>query len=347
MSEFLIFIIRKKWRRLPVVVLCLLIAIFILTQTNVVFHYPVKNANDLYLLEKSVERDYLYVEKTENEISYELKNRIKVVIDSGTLEPDTLIVFKAMYDDIDKYPLEDFIKKYKSDKAAYAYLSKNKSEINMEYKTYDEVNMSLLYATQNLAYQKEFQANYLTYVQAIIGFLMIAYVILIIKDDDRYRIRESINISYYNYSKYYIVQILTLLLPLSIFVYIFGLGINLYSYLKFVLAGYNIKYLPMTGSFILYFIPTLLCFSSILILIISTFKNYLSVIPFYIIYVIFNVTPNAMNLPKVFQYFRILHRLDIKCDMDTSHLIVKQLIVVIISIILFCISYTKQRRVLN
>ncbi len=342
MIRFLIFNIRKKWKRIPLVILLAVLTIFIFTQVGAIFHYPVKNDVDIHKLEESGETKYLYIKKTDNEIKKQLKSNIEKTIKNNTYGNTSINSLKTILKELDYYDLDELVNKSKEDNASYAYLIDKLQEIQMEYKSHSEINKALLGNTGNKGYQMEFQKNYITYIQAIIAFLLIVFVVIIFEEDNKYRIRESLKITSNKYLKFFTTQLCTVLIPIVIFTYTLGIGLNVYSYMKFYFAGYNIVYLPMTMKYCLYFIPSLICFTSVLILIISKVKNYMSVIPLYLIWIIFNITPRATKLPEIFEYLIVLHRLDVG-SLYESHILIKQLFTILASIIMLVLSYNKKK----
>lgn len=342
MIKFLFFNIKKKWKRIPLIFLLVLLMVFIFTQTGEIFHYPVKSDLDLQKLEEYGENNYLYKNKTYSEIKKELKNNIEKTITDNTDGSDNLSSLKELLKDLDYYDLDELIEKSKKDNVSYAYLKNTIQEIKMEYKSYSAINKDLLESTKNKGYQIEFQKNYITYIQAIIAFLLIPFIIIIFEEDDRYNIRESMKITSNKYLKFFIAELCTVLIPIIIFTYTLGVCLNLYSYFKFYFAGYDIEYLPMTTKYFLYFIPSLICFTSVLILIISKAKNYMSIMPLYLVWIIFNITPRATKLPVIFESLIVLHHLDTNI-LNENNIIIRQVLIVIISIIIFIISYIKRK----
>ncbi len=342
MIEFLFFNIKKKWRRIPLIILLAILMVFIFTQIGEIFHYPVKSDVDIHKLEEYGETSYLYIKKTDAEIKKQLKHNIEKTIKDDTAGDDILGGLKSLLKDLDYYDLDELIEKSKKDNVSYAYLKNNIQEIKMEYKSYNVINNDLLENTKNKGYQIEFQKNYITYIQAIIAFLLIVFIIIIFEEDDRYNIRESMKITSSKHLKFFITELCTVLIPIIIFTYILGVCLNLYSYFKFYFEGYNIEYLPLTTKYCLYFIPTLICFTSVLIFIISKAKNFISIIPLYLVWIIFNITPRATKLPKIFESLIVLHRLDTNI-LNESNIIIRQVLIVVISIIILVLSYNKRK----
>lgn len=341
MIKFLIFNIIKKWKRIPLIILLVMIMLFIFTQIGEIFHYPVKNDMDLYKLEEYGKNDLLYIKKTECEIKKELKNNIEKSITDNDIA-DISSKLKALLKDLDYYSLDELVEKNKKDNVIYAYLKSTLQEIKMEHKSYVIINNDLLKTTNNKGFQVEFQKNYITYIQAIIVFLLIVFVIFIFEEDDRYNIRETMKITSNNYLKFFITELCTVLIPIVIFTYTFGICLNLYSYFKFYASGYYIEYLPMTTKYCLYFIPTLICFTSVLILITSEVKNYISIIPLYLVWTIINITPRATKLPAIFENLMVLHRLDTKV-VNENNIVIRQVIILAISIFILMVSYKKRK----
>ncbi|MBS4455566.1 hypothetical protein [Tuanshanicoccus lijuaniae] len=342
MIKFLIFNIKKKWRRIPLLILLAVLMVFIFTQIGEIFHYPVNSDVDLHKLEGYGENSYLYKKKTDSEIKKELKNNIEKTISDNTNDADNLSRLKELLEDIDNYDLDELIEKSKRDNVAYTYLINSMQEIKMEYQSYNAINKELLSNTKNKGYQVEFQKNYITYIQAIIAFLLIVFIIIIFEEDDRYNIRESMKITSNNYLKFFITELCTVLVPIIIFTYTLGVCLNVYSYFKFYVAGYDIEYLPMTTKYCLYFIPSLICFTSVLILIISRTKNYMSIIPLYLVWIIFNITPRATKLPMIFESIIVLRRLDTNI-LNEDNIIIRQVFIVVISIIILILSYNERK----
>ncbi|MCF0126166.1 MAG: hypothetical protein HUJ68_10520 [Clostridia bacterium] len=343
--KLLLFNIRKKWKRIPVLILLGILSVFICTQEKAIFHYPVRNDADIHKLEECGERDFLYIEKTDDEVKSQLRQIIEKTIDTNN-EDDNIKRFQKLLVEIDDYSIDELIDNNREDGVVYAYLMNSINEIDDEYEEADNINNELLEKTHNQGYQIEFQNNYITYTQAIIAFLLIVFVILIVDEDERYRIRESMGITADRYLHFYYMQLCTLIVPIIVFTYALGAGLNFYSYMKFYIAGYYINYVPISVRYWSCFVPTLLCFSSVLIYIVYKVKNYMSVMPVYLMWVIFNVTPHATRVPVFLEHLIVLKRLDMG-DITDNHFVFKRVLIVIVSLLIYVISYRKNLEEIN
>lgn len=198
-----------------------------------------------------------------------------------------------------------------------------------------EINENILLQTSGYGYQQDFQNKYITYGSAILGFLLIALAYFFIKTDDNIHSRDLYSHLVGGRNKYFRLQFLTLTLPLLIFFYIIGCGINLFSYFRFYNAGLSITYLPFAIKFVAFFIPNIMIFAGVSAAMMIAFEKSSQVIPVYLLWCVMNITPQATKISGVLENLFFFKRLDFTNIIITDNVIMEQMIGVAVSILIF------------
>ena len=96
-------------------------------------------------------------------------------------------------------------------------------------------------------------------------------------------------------TKYILNRYLGIFIPFMLYLYLFGLILNLISVFRFIGSGYNVLYTPFISYFVIYLLPTTFFFSSLIMLLMLLIRKVVAVFPIYILYIIFNMTPGVFN----------------------------------------------------
>lgn len=333
--DLLTFKIKKQWLRLIPIILSLISIIFIAFQLSGIFHFPLKNNSDFDFLNSNGEREYLFEKRSETELNEATINYFNNRIKAGDVKEKKV---KKAIDSISEIGVYKTLEKYKDDKYIYSWMMAGIKQSELAPLSVEKVNAKIIKETNGYGYQKDFQNKYITYTQAIFGFLIIAYAFFFIKSDEYNNSLDIYHVSVGSKLKYYIIQIMTLILPIIVIQYILGLVMNVYTYHRFIRNGYDILYLPFTYKFVLYFVPTVLCFCAVSVFIINVFKRSTVLIPLYLIWIVFNITPQALNDNSFFKTVVVLKRLDFG-NYVHDNIIFEQFMVVLFSIFVFILAY--------
>lgn len=351
MLEFLIFSIRKKWKNSALLFIFLGIVIFLASQLTSVLYYPVRNTQDILNLEKVGEGEKIYIDKSVTQKKLELIQLIEKEIKKEDVSEDNKKNFLEFITDLENNNIEHTARKYNKDetKQIYAFIMQNLNSINKEYNNPEEINKALNIISNNHGYQIKLQNMYITYLQAILGFTLVPIVLFMVQQEKKQSIKESLVISAYSNKKHFVNLLLTIIIPIIIFGFVVGEMINIFSYLKFILNGYNISYTSLLPKYVLFCVPSILCFSSVLIFLMYSFNSYISLIPLYLMWIIFNITPNATDIPKFIQNTLVFCRLD-SLNINpvvTQIVVLRQLLICIASIGILILTYFLERSFKN
>ncbi len=138
-----------------------------------------------------------------------------------------------------------------------------------------------------------------------------------------------------------------MLIPCIVYTYLVGVILNFYSYIRFKIFGFNIKYSFVAKPFFVSFVPTIMVCMVILIVLYNIFKdNFVGTIPLYLAWVIMNITPKAFRMPDFLYRLIVLERLDGIQSSIYSYTTIQRIIILIVSIVMLGLSYLlrKERR---
>lgn len=225
--------------------------------------------------------------------------------------------------------------KYADDPLVSAWLSASIENSRYVERQPDETNENLLELTDGFGYQRIFQNKYITYLGAILSFIIVGLAYYFINLDDKVRSREIYSHLLGSKKRYFYHQYLAMVIPMIVIFYLLGLILNAYSYSSFIGAGYDIPYLPFIIAYAMFFVPPILLFSSVAAFIVVALKKSMSFIPLYMLWCVMNISPDALAGGKFFDLFVFFKRLDAEPISLTPRLIGIQLAGVIISFAIF------------
>ena len=297
-----------------------------------VFKYPVNDNGDIDFLLSHGEREYLYLEATDEEQQLLAIEYLRNVVSTENVYAEKL---NEAIDEIEKDGLSNAIERYQNDKYILPWLNMAISASKQRLLSQTEINENILKKTSGYGYQLDFQNKYITYESAILGFLLIALAYYFIKTDDHIHSRDLYSYLIGGKNKYFRLQFLTLTLPILILFYIIGCGINLFSYLRFQNAGLQITYLPFFIKYAAFFVPNTMIFAGVSSAIMIAFEKSSQVIPAYLLWCVMNITPHATRINGVLEKLFFFKRLDFANITITDKVIIEQLISVAVSIFIF------------
>ncbi|MCR4568488.1 MAG: hypothetical protein K5769_10570 [Pseudobutyrivibrio sp.] len=318
-----------------------LYTIIVCNQLKDVSKYPLTSKMDVYELAEMGETDYILKDLTEKQLKESVKKELEKQITSSN---ET--VLSNVIAQLEEYGVEELRNKYR-DSEYYLWVDASISNAKNQYDSIDNINNRIMDTNDNLGYQVDIQKKYITYSQAVWAFILIAYIYFFINDNQKIEIIETKKIIGRNRFKYYIYDLFAMLIPCIVYTYLVGVILNFYSYIRFKIFGFNIKYSFVAKPFFVSFVPTIMVCMVILIVLYNIFKdNFVGTIPLYLAWVIMNITPKAFRMPDFLYRLIVLERLDGIQSSIYSYTTIQRIIILIVSIVMLGLSYLlrKERR---
>ncbi|WP_064203307.1 hypothetical protein [Brevibacillus brevis] len=293
--RLLAFEIKQQIRSLTFILVLCIFAIFIATQMNGVFHYPVYTNKDIKALEKSGELEYLFVPASEEELKSSTIQYLKNKIDNGSIPAEKA---KDIGDVIQLLRGQSFINVYTAmqhDEYIIQWLNVGKSQFGQKVGSVEEVNNNLRTAIETQGYGSKLYEKYVTYMQICATFLIFPIFLLLFTRDSSSNMSEILYVQPLSSIRYILCRYFGALVPLLIFFYGFGIVLNVISTTRFARAGWGVAYTFFLSDFMVYILPTVVFLSALVMFLMILFKKAIAVFPIYIAYILFNVTPGAFE----------------------------------------------------
>lgn len=147
-------------------------------------------------------------------------------------------------------------------------------------------------------------------MQIIAALIIFPLFIFLFTRDYRHGMYEMVYAQPIHSSKYIISRYFGAFIPLTLYLYGFGLILNVISASRFITAGYAYQYTAFFPVFITYLLPTIFFFSSLIMLLMLLIKKVVAVFPLYVIFVLINVTPDVFGVGDLIGAIRPIIRLD-------------------------------------
>ena len=346
--NYIIKSIRCRCKHIVIILFFLIYSGFILAQMGVVRFIPVKSEMDIKHLEQEGEDEYLYKELSDKEVATAFCEEINAVIKQENIYEKWNVVGQQALEKIESgSSVEAVLKEYESS-TEYEWLKSRYDLAKKEYAKPEEINKRIMEENNNFGYQIDVQNNYLTYSQAILGFLLIAYVYFFMVDNQKEDIIETRKIVGSDRFKYYIYDLLVMIIPIIVYTYLFGVILNIYSYVRFKVDGFPIKYFVTTEKYGTVFLPTIIAYIAVLVLLISIFKeNFGVTVPIYLAWVIMNLTPNVFKNHKLLSKITVVNRLDgvqTIVDYDVGRRVIILILASLILVFSYRFQYKKRKK---
>lgn len=338
--ELIKFECKKHITSFTFLIIFTILTIFSITQIGEIFHIPINNEKDLSILNKIGERDLILIPYTDNELKNKSLNFIQKNISEGNIPETVATQFEPVIMMLQSkdYSFEDIFTTMKNNELIFPWLVACKSQFSAYLGSVEEVNSNIKISLGNKGYSQRLYIKYVTYMQVITSFLIFPIFILMFIRDYKYSMYEIIYSQPTISTQYLLCRFFSIFIVIAIYLYVFGLILNIISIVKFINAGYIYKYTPFIGYYIIYILPTLFFLSSLIMLLILLIKKVIAIFPLYILYLIFNVTPHAFNSKLiVLKFINPIIRLD-GAPIGIDIIIINRIIYCILSIIILVIS---------
>lgn len=271
--------------------------VFAVSQLTEVFHMPVKSEHDIQALDKSGERDYIFLKSTEDEMRTLSAQFLKQRIEDGSIPQNVVAEFDKVFEMLKSgtQSFDDVLSRMQGNKTVSPWLLACKAQFGQKLGNVQAVNQMILSGLGNAAYSPKLYEKYATYIQIIASLIIFPLFLFLFSRDYRHGMYEIVYSQPINSNKYLIVRYLGGFLPLMLYLYGLGFILNLISAARFATMGYAYKYTLFFPYFMTYIFPTVFFFSTFLMVLMLLIKKITAVFPLYIIFVILNVSPNVFG----------------------------------------------------
>ena len=324
--------VKLRYKPPQIIALLIVSVLFVLTQILAVFKFPVEREDDIAFLEAQGERQYLYGETAQEERQMLAAAYLRDIVARENVDAKKL---NPVIDLIEKAGLANAMEQYKNNDYVSPWLHMAFNSAKQKLLSPAEINENILLQTSGYGYQQDFQNRYITYSSAVLGFLLIALAYSFIKVDDHIHSRDLYSHLLGSRTRYFRLQFLTVTLPILLFFYLIGFGINLLSFLRFHHAGLPIIYLPFAIKFITFFVPNIMIFASVSAAIMIALEKSSQLVPVYLLWCVMNITPRASRISGVLEKLFFFKRLDFTNIRITGKVIAEQITGLAVSILIF------------
>ncbi len=278
-------------------IVIIIFAIFAVSQLTEVFHMPVKSKQDIQALDKSGERDYLFVKNTDDEIKTLSVQFLKQRIEDGSIPQDIVSQFDKVFEMLESSTqnFDDVLLEMQDNKTVSPWLLACKAQFGQRFGNVQEVNQMMVSDLGDTGYSPKLYEKYATYIQIIASLIIFPLFLFLFTRDYHHGMYEIVYSQPMNSSQYLIIRYLGAFIPLMLALYGLGFILNLISAARFATMGYAYDYTFFSPYFMTYIFPTVFFFSALLMLLMLLIKKVTAIFPLYIIFVILNVTPDMFG----------------------------------------------------
>ena len=337
---------KKQITSFPFIITLVLLTVFSFTQMSEVFHIPVNSESDIQALDRAGERDFIDVSNTDEELKEKTSQYLEQMISAGTISDENAKEFEPVLTMLkdDNYTFDDIYLAMKDNSYIFPWLMASKSQFGNRLGTVDEVNSNIQAELGTKGYSPILMEKYITYVQGISAFLIFPLFLLLLIRDYRSNMYEVVYAQPLSPTKYILNRYLGIFIPFMLYLYLFGLILNLISVFRFIGSGYNVLYTPFISYFVIYLLPTTFFFSSLIMLLMLLIRKVVAAFPIYILYIIFNMTPGVFN--DTSSWIRLANPI-IRLDGDAitiSSLIVNRSFYIVLGVVFLLLSCNVYRQ---
>ncbi|MBN1068238.1 hypothetical protein DVW02_09655 [Clostridium botulinum] len=344
-----LFEIKKQITSISFIIITSIFIIFAITQMGGIFHYPVRNNQDITYLKEHGENDYLHVNASLEELRTNTIDHLNRTISQDQMKKEDANVIKNLITKMEQENLS-FDQAYKilskENPDLISWLDACKAQFGHKVGTIDEINQNMKITLDGKGYSTIFFEKYVTYMQLICAILILPLFVLLFTKDVRHNMNEIISIQPISAIRYILCRYIGCLLPVLLIVYILGLAMNFYIIHRFQTAGWQINYEFFFKDYMTFIVPTILFLSSLIMFLVLFLKKSIAVFPLYIFYVIFNATQGAfLGRNQANSLYKCVIRLDNIIPYNNFILLNRGLYLVlsVILIIISCILYKYSR----
>lgn len=236
------------------------------------------------------------------------------------------------------YRFDDVLLMMQDNEAVFPWLMACKSQFSHKLGSTQEVNSMMISALGDAGYSPDLYAKYVTYMQIMSVLIIFPLFLFLITRDYRHSMYEIVYSQPMTSSRYIILRYFGALIPLAIYLYAFGLLMNLISAARWIMLGYTYQYTAFFPYFITYLLPTVFFFSSLIMALMLLLKKATAVFPIYIILYLLTVTPRAFGITGNWIWIvDPIIRLDREVG-SMEQIIINRIIYIVLGIIFLAVS---------
>lgn len=331
---------KKQLGNLTFLIILAVFTIFAVSQITEVFHMPVKSEQDIQTLDKSGERDYILVENSEADFILHSIRFLKQRIEDNSIPQNVASELDIVFEMLESgtYRFDDVLLMMQYNETVFPWLMACKSQFSHKLGSTQEVNSMMRSAFGDVGYSPNLYEKYVTYMQIMSVLIIFPLFLFLITRDFRHNMCEIVYSQPMPSNKYIILRYLGVLIPLAIYLYAFGLLLNLISAARWVTAGYTYQYTAFFPYFITYLLPTVFFFSSLIMALMLLFKKATAVFPIYIVLYLLTVTPRAFGITGNWIWIvNPIIRLDREVG-SMEQIVINRIIYIVLGVIFIAIS---------
>lgn len=303
---------KKQCSSLTFLIILAIFTAFSFSQLTEIFHLPVQTEQDIQALNQSGEHDYILVGNTEADFVAQSVQFLRQRLEEGSVPQEIAAELNSMTQMLEDgtHSFDDVMLLMQDNEVAFPWLLACKAQFSQRLGSVSEANQMIQGFLGNTGYSPVLYAKYVTYMQIVGALLIFPLFIFLFTRDYRYSMYEMVYAQPIHFSKYIILRYLGAFIPLALFLYVFGLILNIISTSRFIVAGYEYQYTAFFPVFITYLFPTIFFFSSLIMLLMLLIKKVVAMFPLYVIFVLMNVTPDVFGVGDLFRGISPIIRLD-------------------------------------
>lgn len=331
------FELKKQVKSTVFIVVAVLFVGFTISQTIEVFHYPIKTEKDVEVLANIGERDYLYVKASETEFVTAVIENLKSNFDSGEMNVEEKLEIENVISSLKNNGFEHTYEVYKADDYIEPWLRAGKVQFEYKLGTVEQVNANMKQALGAYGYLNVLHSKYVNYVQICAAFVIFPIFLLMLTRDFNSKTTEVLYSKPMDSSLYLICRYIASLILFSLLFYGLGVLLSFISIYKFKLEGWNLRYSFFIKDFMIFIFPTIFYLSAFIVFLGMILRKTSAMLPIYVIYVIYNVTPKAFGN----KYFSVFSRAVLRLDrepLSLNDILINRGIYIVMGIFLITIS---------
>lgn len=335
--NLIMFEFKKQVKSIVFIIVAVIFVGFTISQTIEVFHYPVKTEKDIEVLENIGERDYLYVKDSETEFAKAVIENLKDNFESDEIDVEEKLEIENVISSLKNNGFEYTYEVYKADDYIEPWLRAGKVQFEYKLGTVEQVNANMKQALGEYGYLKVLHNKYVTYVQICATFSIFPIFLFMLTRDFNSKTTEVLYSKPMDSSLYLICKYIASLILVSVLFYGLGVLLSFISIYKFKLEGWNLRYSFFIKDFMIFIFPTIFYLSAFIVFLGMILRKTSAMLPIYVIYVIYNVTPKAFGN----KYFSVFSRAVLRLDrepLSLNDILINRGIYIVMGIFLITIS---------
>lgn len=304
-TRLLVFECKRQICSFTFLIVLAVFTVFMFSQLIEIIHIPVKTEQDIQALNQCGERDYIMIDDTEQNFIANTVMFLRQRIEDGSIPQNKASDYDEVFSMFESgSSFNEVFEAMQHNEDVYSWLRSCKEQYQQRMGSVEEVNADMASAMGNRGYSPVLCEKYVSYMQVIVSFLMFPLYLMMLTRDYRHGMYEVIYEQPIHPDRYILLRYFGVLAPLVIYLYVFGLLLNLISAGRFVMLGYEYQYTAFFPYFITYLFPTVFFFSVLVMLLMLLTRRAVAAFPICVLIYLLTATPGIFGLDK--DWFRKL-----------------------------------------